>query len=517
MINTEESLSQKFIRKWSWIFLFTLLTAPLGYIIRILLTGNLSPSDIGIIYGSMSFLALLSVYNDFGLTESLNYFLPKYIIKKDYARCKYLLMFAFKTQFITSIILGGGVYMMADFLSVWHFKNPVAKDVLQIMALFFLGLNLMQVATIIFSASQDTKLQKGIEFFRMFMTVVGIGWLTFLHQWNIINYVWAWVGAIYVTVFFAWIIGYSRYYKPYFYGVSEHKDHTLRKTFIKYSLWTFVWANIWVLLHQLDQQILQNMTNSSEWWIYAMYLSLIGIPFIILSPILAFLFPVVSAIPKEQQKEKVQSIHAIFSNTMCVIALWASAMFLLLGKHIAIFLYGSDYAESGNALLFIAPFLFLNVLIQINFQIMAGIGMVRERVYILGKTLLLNVSLVIILILGFQKGILPFPSAASATSFAVWFSWILMWILSYQSIRPYHGKIDWKWLSKNILTLIIWLGMVYVYNLLSYIPHFGTTGRLTYLIEIGFVFWWSIIIFLLLNLSEMRRFVSIVQSVRKSQ
>lgn len=106
MINTEESLSQKFIRKGSWIFLFTLLTAPLGYIIRILLTGNLSPSDIGIIYGSMSLLVLLSVYNDFGLTESLNYFLPKYIIQKDYARCKYLLMLAFKTQIVTSIILG---------------------------------------------------------------------------------------------------------------------------------------------------------------------------------------------------------------------------------------------------------------------------------------------------------------------------------------------------------------------------------------------------------------------------
>lgn len=114
-----------------------------------------------------------------------------------------------------------------------------------------------------------------------------------------------------------------------------------------------------------------------------MYLSLIGIPFIILSPILAFLFPVVSAIPKEQQKEKIQSIHAIFSNTMLIVTFWASTMFLLLGRHIAIFLYGTDYTQSGTALLYIAPFLFLNVLIQINFQIMAGTGMIRERVYIL--------------------------------------------------------------------------------------------------------------------------------------
>lgn len=160
MLNSEETLSQKFVRRGSWIFLFTLLTAPLGYIIRMVLTGDLSKDEVGIIYGVIGLLTLFSAYNDLGFTESLNYFLPKYIIKKDYARCKYLLTTAFWIQIVTSTLVGGLFYLSAGFLADWHFKSAAAKEIIQIMSLFFVGLNLMQVSTILFSATQNTRLQK---------------------------------------------------------------------------------------------------------------------------------------------------------------------------------------------------------------------------------------------------------------------------------------------------------------------------------------------------------------------
>ncbi len=53
MLNTNESLTKKFIERGMWIYLFTFLSAPLGYIIRITLTHDLSPEYIGIIYGAI--------------------------------------------------------------------------------------------------------------------------------------------------------------------------------------------------------------------------------------------------------------------------------------------------------------------------------------------------------------------------------------------------------------------------------------------------------------------------------
>lgn len=204
-----------------------------------------------------------------------------------------------------------------------------------------------------------------------------------------------WIGGLYIGVIFSSILSYRYYYVPYFSKVQSEVDTKLRKTFIKYSLGTFLTANVGTLLHMLDQQILQNMTSTSEGATYAMYLSLVNIPFIFLSPLIAFLFPVVSELTHSGSMDKLKTLHSHFSTALIVIMLWASGVFITIGPAIAGLIYGESYISSGTALSYIAPFLVLNVLISINFQIMAGAGMVRERVKILLQTLSLNIALIL--------------------------------------------------------------------------------------------------------------------------
>jgi hypothetical protein len=42
MLNSTETLSQKFVRKGFWIYLFTFLIGPLGYLIKIIISHDLS-------------------------------------------------------------------------------------------------------------------------------------------------------------------------------------------------------------------------------------------------------------------------------------------------------------------------------------------------------------------------------------------------------------------------------------------------------------------------------------------
>ncbi len=46
MLHKNETLSEKFVNRGSWIFLFTLLVAPLGYFVRIMLASDLSVSEV---------------------------------------------------------------------------------------------------------------------------------------------------------------------------------------------------------------------------------------------------------------------------------------------------------------------------------------------------------------------------------------------------------------------------------------------------------------------------------------
>jgi O-antigen/teichoic acid export membrane protein len=84
--------------------------APLSYAIRIILSRDLGGAqenihDFGLFYGIISLLTLLSAMNDLGATESLNYFLPKYLIKKEYGRVKYLLRLVLFLQLGSSFLI----------------------------------------------------------------------------------------------------------------------------------------------------------------------------------------------------------------------------------------------------------------------------------------------------------------------------------------------------------------------------------------------------------------------------
>lgn len=64
MLNSSESLSEKFIKKGFWLYFFTFIIAPIGYIVKVMISRDLSVEEVGILYGIISFLMLLSVYND---------------------------------------------------------------------------------------------------------------------------------------------------------------------------------------------------------------------------------------------------------------------------------------------------------------------------------------------------------------------------------------------------------------------------------------------------------------------
>lgn len=56
MITDNETLTEKFARKGLWLYIFTFLVAPIGYIIKMVLSQDLSVREIGALYGIISFL-----------------------------------------------------------------------------------------------------------------------------------------------------------------------------------------------------------------------------------------------------------------------------------------------------------------------------------------------------------------------------------------------------------------------------------------------------------------------------
>ncbi|MCD5382956.1 hypothetical protein LR002_02435, partial [Candidatus Gracilibacteria bacterium] len=135
MIDQHKSLSEKFLKKGFWLYFFSFIIAPTGYIVKILVSDSLSVSDVGLLYGILSFVGLISMYNDFGLTESLQYFLPKFITEKKYDKVKTILFYTFAIQMITGIFIAYGLFFGADFLANHYFHNEKAVIILKIFTI----------------------------------------------------------------------------------------------------------------------------------------------------------------------------------------------------------------------------------------------------------------------------------------------------------------------------------------------------------------------------------------------
>lgn len=104
-LESNDNLGDKIISKSLGQYVFFFLLAPSGYIIKLLLTNALSVSDFGLLYAIINLMGLISIYNDLGLTECLQYFIPQYAVAKDRQRIFSLIGFTFITQLVTGVLI----------------------------------------------------------------------------------------------------------------------------------------------------------------------------------------------------------------------------------------------------------------------------------------------------------------------------------------------------------------------------------------------------------------------------
>ncbi|MCK9272076.1 oligosaccharide flippase family protein [Candidatus Gracilibacteria bacterium] len=507
MLEKNETLGEKFIKRGFWLYLFSFVVGPIGYIIKIILSHDLSVEEIGILYGIVSLIGLLTVYHDLGLTEALNFFLPKYIVENNYSKFKSALAYAILAQIPTSLFIGGLLYFTSDYLAVnyFHAKELVSETqyVLKVFCLFFIGMNLFQIVNTVFGATQNTKFQKGSEFVRMIAILVFTLFFWYSGIGTLQNYSWTWIFGLIFGITFSYVLFYIKYYKTYLKGVKIIWDKILFKEIFSYALWVLLAANVGMILSQVDMQLIIYLLGPKSAGYYTNYLSIIGIPFLVITPIIGFLFPVISELNSHNNLEKIKIIRSIFYKYFGVIALAVSGLMFVFSEQIAFILFGNKFIFSGTILKYSIFFMIFNFLLQINFQILAGIGRIKDRVKILGIGLIvfnIPLNLILIKLMGVE-----------GSSLAVGLSWIPVFYLSNKALKTYHITFDYKFFIRNLIA-IIFLNLG-IRSLI--LPYFGFSSRLNSLVFILLIGFFYIITIGIFNLKEFKIFIQEIKKILK--
>ena len=503
MIDQHASLAEKFLKKGFWLYFFSFILAPIGYIIKIIISWELSVSEVWILYGIISLVALLSTYNDLWMTESLNHFIPQYVTKWRYDKVKSILFYALFTQIITSLFIASFFYFWSEYIATHYFKSEAASEVLKVFSLFFIWINIFHTISTFFIAVQDTFYNKLSELCRMGFVLIVVAFMFFWDHGSLINYSHSWIIWLYIWILFILFVFYKNYYKKYFSWVPIVFEKELIVKIAKYAWVVFMTASAGTLLSQMDMQMIIYMLGAQDAWYYTNYLSIVSIPFMIIGPIFILLVPVFSEMYSRWKVDKIKSVKQLFTKHFLIIGIMFNTFLFVFAEAIAYTLFGEKFITSWMILQYSILLLVFNFLLQINFNLLAWIWRVKERAKIIFVAIIFNFIMNIILI-----NTLWVYWAALATGMG----WVLIWILSEYTLgKKYHTRFDYILLLKNTIFMwALWVTItIFIAPLLSWLSRIHSFWSLASLAIIWFT------IFCWLNFKDFKFFIWEIKKLKQ--
>ncbi len=449
----DETLQEKFISRWRWIYIFTLLWAPLVYFSRIVMSNDLSVSEIGIFYSLISLIAIVSAFNDLWLRETLNFFLPKHWINRDFNKFTTLTYISLFVKISISLLIWVVVLYFITPLSKHYLWWTESKNIVYILVLFFIFFNLLEILKGFFQSVQDTFSQHLFEFGKKLFIALWVFIVFIFWVWDIANYSFTWMVGMWTISLLALIIFSKKYWKNINKGKFNIKEWQVT-TYIKYWLLATLWTNAMILLENIDQQMILYFLWTETAWYYANFISLMMLMTFLFIPLIAFIFPVISEIKNKKQDKKLQLLQNFFYKYFIFLSLVIGMILSSLGDVISILFFWENYIFSWILLTYVAIFWVFKVIFMINFAILMWLWQWKSRTLIILFVLILNIIWNLILI--------PLLWAIWA-GIATIISWIIIASCSLYLINK-NCKIsfDYKFFIKNLF-LILWLwGVIFL-------------------------------------------------------
>lgn len=503
--------AHNFFRKSLWLYFFTFLAAPLGYFIKIIITNGLSVADVGLIYWVLSLILLLSTYNDLGLTEALNYYLPRYRLEGEAGikRTKTLLLVTFIAQLTSATLITLWLYFSRDFLSLHLFHTSDAANVIIGFIPYFFLVNIFQMTTTMFMSYEEPKYPKLAEFLRQFTSLMILVWLFFGGHAHIASVLWSFNIGLLIGTCILFILAFRSYTSTLLSVTGISRDMSEYREISRYALWVLFTANVGVVLSQIDMQIITAYLGTESAGYYSMYLSLISIPFLITGPIFGLYLPMLARYFKAWNNIGVQNLYTFFLTYLSVFALWASVYLFVFSKDLAVAFFGEKFAFSGDILRISVPFLVVNLLLQLDFNSLASIGQIKVRAKALVIWLICNIPLTLTMIPMF---------GVQGAALAVGLSWIAIAFVAHRAIPFESRSPDWKVIMKTsigISSLLLVLLPILWYQSIWDISTWNI--RWDAILSLGFGALLFILMFVLFHHREFRSIASLIRQGKQQE
>ncbi len=411
------SLTKRVFRGGSIILLFTVLTAPLGYAVRILYSHNLSIQNFGLFYAVLSFLSIFNNYNDLGLGSSLIFFTPKFIKRKDYSSAwnayKYSELISTSMSLILSLIF----FLIAGWLSVHYFKVPQAKNLILLFAIYHIADVFVSISSKFLVGLQKEELYSSREFIRLLLTFIFTLIFLVLGYSNVEFFALAWTLAYLIT---AGVYYFFVYEKHQFIITPLKWDKKLFIKLLKYGLPSTLTLIVVTFISSSNTFLLTALKGVKDFGVYSIVFSIVSIPSLFVASTSGFFFPFTSHL-MEGKKEK---IHILVENILVYIPFFTFyfALFIFMFPSSSIkLLFGVKWVELAKIpLSILITSSFFSIMSDYFVSVLLGVGLIKERLKISLAIAVLNIIIGSILI--YKLGVI----GATLANFFIYFISVIL-------------------------------------------------------------------------------------------
>ena len=475
-------MTKNILKRVLTIAIFTYVSMPITYLIRILYARTLSIEAYGLFYALIAFMGLIGRFNDLGTSPALVHYLPKYIHEKATKKIKAAITTVFIIEITTAIIIAITVLLLKKTLAQTYFKTNLAITVLPIFAFIFIVQNINDILVNVFKGYRKEALYSSMNPIRLLIVLIMSAIAATIFKENIITI----FSLIWVSSFLVNVIIYTPFLiKPK--QILKTKilvfDKKTTKELFKYGIFVMLTGIAGIFLGRIDTIMLTAFKGVKQTGLYETALPIAGILLTTTIPITTFLFPQISHYYHTKQNKAIKTTMQTIYNTGIFLFLPISVIIMMYPQEIITIMFGQKYLQAKTALQILTAGYIFAVLHGINTTILNGTGQIKETSKIIYTGAITNIILNLIMI---PK--LGITGAAIATSTST----LIMFMLSMkETIKKIKFKPSYKNTTKIIINTILFVVIVYLLK---------TTLKLNMYIEAGIILTTSGIIYLTIGI-----------------
>ena len=429
------------------VFIISIISAFLGYLVRFVLAKNLTVEEFGLFYAVVAFLGLLGLFKGLGFDKALIKFIPDFKHKKRNDLIKSSIIYASVIQFITNTVIITAIYLFSSYLSVHFFHSPKADIVLKLMAIAFFIDSFVLIPKFVFQGFKKMTYFSSIDFIRMVLILIII-LIGFKLNYKLLSPI---IAYIIVPVILLFIFGTALFKKvfPEFLKSKFVLEKTALKKITKYSIFVMATSIGGVVLGYTDIMMLTYFTGLTAVGLYSIALPTAKVLIYFARAITGILIPLTSDLHAKGEKKLLKiGIEELYKYSIIILVPAVLILFSFADLIVNMF-FGKNYVLATTPMKILSIGMIFHILYSINGDFFSGIGQpqLNSKLIYLGAIFNFIGNLVLIPLIGVN-------GAAIATTG----SYFIMMGYSMVKIRKF---IDIKF-PVRIWTKIFFIGIVFV-------------------------------------------------------